>query len=730
MERLRNTALIALSFVGCAALSSDGGGGGGGAVAEPDYAFRERMADLHPNRLASDAAPPAADETVVDGSWRLVCESDDPVLLHGVCDLRDYFARSMGVSLKRGEGCRGVSGRVVSVAIDPALEPLQSKIAVSGDRVRVTGVTAREAMQGCYRLEDVLSARGRPALKRGSRTFTRMFSPRMTHSGWELEKFPDAYMDQLAHQGMDAILVFIADPPDVTRNGREDINALVERARVHGLDVYAYCAFPVKAAKYGPTEEEAEAWYDETYGSVIRNAPGIKGLVCVGESVGFPVKDGTSAGYWWGRQEERQAGKPLNGFYPTLEWVPWLEKVTKVTRKYNPALDVVFWTYNWYSRPAEVRLPLLEKIPTNITMLVTFAMGDVPEKKLGVDTWMWDYSITRPGPGAVFKSEAEIARRRGIRLYSMANCGGRTWDVGCAPCHPVPDRWISRFRNIRSAKDIFRLSGLMDSHHYGFQPNFISELAKSALTVETDDAALDEQLRAIASRDFGHSNVETVLSVWKDWSEAFYWHSAHHCDLAGPYRTGPVYPFVLPGGKRPLPLEPKYEYHDGKRYGDGWKFLEPEYEMPAQLLPSYIEMSLREVAAFERGCAKMEAAMAEVPEGKRVFAARMLANGKFHLATARTMLNAREFRLYGLDFISAQTSAKKRETLRKTLLAVLEREAENVRNTIPVVEVDSALGWEPIMLYVCRRPQLEWKLRQIEQARAAVSGWKQNAQRH
>ena len=43
----------------------------------------------------------------------------------------------------------------------------------------------------------------------------------MTHSGWEVEKFPDAYLDQLAHAGMDAILLFIADPPDVTRNGRE-----------------------------------------------------------------------------------------------------------------------------------------------------------------------------------------------------------------------------------------------------------------------------------------------------------------------------------------------------------------------------------------------------------------------------------------------------------------------------------------------------------------------------
>ena len=126
----------------------------------------------------------------------------------------------------------------------------------------------------------------------------------------------------------------------------------------------------------------------------------------------------------------------------------------------------------------------------------------------------------------------------------------------------------------------------------------------------------------------------------------------------------------------------------------------------------------------------MEAVMAQVPEGKRAFAARMLANGKFHLATARMMLNAREFRLAGLDLVSPDVADDRRESARKTLLSVLDREAENVRSTIPVVEVDSALGWEPIMLYVCRRPQLEWKLRQIEEARTVVSGWKQNAGRH
>ena len=46
-------------------------------------------------------------------------------------------------------------------------------------------------MQGCYRLEDLMTARGLPVVKVGTRTFTRMFSPRMTHSGWEIEKFPE-----------------------------------------------------------------------------------------------------------------------------------------------------------------------------------------------------------------------------------------------------------------------------------------------------------------------------------------------------------------------------------------------------------------------------------------------------------------------------------------------------------------------------------------------------------
>lgn len=42
------------------------------------------------------------------------------------------------------------------------------------------------------------------------------------------------------------------------------------------------------------------------------------------------------------------------------------------------------------------------------------------------------------------------------------------------------------------------------------------------------------------------------------------------------------------------------------------------------------------------------------------------------------------------------------------------KEKENGLDTIPLVEADSSLGFEPSMLYLTDRRHLEWKLRQID----------------
>ena len=41
-------------------------------------------------------------------------------------------------------------------------------------------------------------------------------------------------------------------------------------------------------------------------------------------------------------------------------------------------------------------------------------------------------------------------------------------------------------------------------------------------------------------------------------------------------------------------------------------------------------------------------------------------------------------------------------------------EMKNAEDTIPAVETDSRLGWEPSMEYVCDRWHLEWKQRQMK----------------
>ena len=45
---------------------------------------------------------------------------------------------------------------------------------------------------------------------------------------------------------------------------------------------------------------------------------------------------------------------------------------------------------------------------------------------------------------------------------------------------------------------------------------------------------------------------------------------------------------------------------------------------------------------------------------------------------------------------------------------IREEERANVLATIPLVEFDSSLGWEPTMGYVCDRENLEWKLNQCK----------------
>lgn len=624
--------------------------------------------------------------------WTFDVSSDAPVVRHGAEKLRDFLER------KCPSGCDEGVRRVV-IAVAPERDPLTSRIAVTDGEVRVTGATPRETLQGCYRLMDELEAGERPVFRKGTRTYTRMFSPRMVHSGYEIEKYTDEHMDEIARAGLDAILVYVNNPPDGTRNGRADFPALVKRAAVHGLDVYAYADFYWNPLLMNPCDPGAEENYDEVFGSIAKNAPGLKGIVCVGESCYFPKRGNLPPKFGAGRPDRSNSCKP------TLDWAEFLRLVTKVTRKYSPGFDVVFWTYNWCGKPEADRVALLEAIPTNVTVHVTFEMGAPAYVKDGVEFHVDDYSITEPGPGTTFVSEAEVCARRGIPLTAMSNTGGRTWDFGGMPFEPVPYVWMERFRRLRAARSRWGLKGLMDSHHYGFVPNFIADLAKVAFTCELGDREITEALRALAVREFGSSCADEGLATWKEWSEAFEWHSARAYDQYGPLRLGSTYPLLRPDEPFPPSPRPVYEFVNGRRNGNGWLYLNPRYRCPDDVCEGRIRTDARELALLESGNARLASLLGKVPADKVASVKRMLGYGRYMAAAVRTLWNVRRYRLACL----AKDDAERHR--------ILDDEDSNVRSLIPWVENDSRLGFEPSMRYVTDSFMLKWKLGLLSAAR-------------
>ena len=63
--------------------------------------------------------------------------------------------------------------------------------------------------------------------------------------------------------------------------------------------------------------------------------------------------------------------------------------------------------------------------------------------------------------------------------------------------------------------------------------------------------------------------------------------------------------------------------------------------------------------------------------------------------------------------MQVEPDAKKASMLLDEMVAIAEAEIENAKATIPLVEADSRLGWEPSMEYMTDKEHLLWKIEQM-----------------
>lgn len=672
---------------------------------EQKYEFRKRLRCIHKEKIRDFSLAPLDNELSFSEGVSIVLPEDaGKVILCAAKDFLDYLFTSMKVSasLTYNHGL----GIPVFLRVDHDID--SDYIINVTDSVEITGNSERAVAQALYCLEDRMNVRKAPFISKELISHTFMFSPRMVHSGYALDEFPDEHLSAIAHSGMDAILVFVRDV-NMTPSGFLDFNELISRASRYGLDVYAYSYYK---SELHPDDEGAGDFYDGTYGRLFRECPGFKGIILVGESVAFPSRDErVSPGNMSKAPDGIPYTKPRAGYFPCRDYPEWINCVKKSIRNYSPDADIVFWTYNWGYAPEKERLELIESLPKDISLMVTYEMFETYQVGSFKQT-VADYSLAFEGPGFYFESEAKAAAKRGIKLYAMTNTGGLTWDIGTIPYEPMPYQWMKRYSGLRKAHDEYGLCGLMESHHYGFWPSFIGDLAKQCFIAE--NISPEKCLNDVICSRFGSANMQEILEALKLWSEAIRHYTPSDADQYGAFRCGPSYPLCLIKEIKP-PAE------SFAHFGNRILFTTyPADYAPTTILPCGRGMlpSLRLNGELE-SLGKMQQYMEEGltilknitdPSAELMF---LINLGEYICCCVKTGIHAKQWYL--------TTSKLKTETNRHEVLDMIKEvrnlidaEMDNAKRALPLTERDSRLGWEPSMDYIGGSDNIKWKIRHLE----------------
>lgn len=686
-------------------------------MVERNYQFRERLLQVHkPDRRDWNVVP-AKGQILVDDSWQIcISKNAERVIVTAAKDMQDYLGASMGVELplKRCQDIAAaakeekklVLATVAELGEDAELDEPKSYRLTVGSNIVVNGFDARGAAQGWYFIEDLMNLESAPILD--TRTLVRksIFSPRMSHSGYGLDMFPDQYLAHLTHLGIDAILVF-TKAANKTPFGFCDFNELIYRAEGYGLDVYAYSY--LKSERH-PDDKDAAAYYDNMYGTVFKKCPGLKGIVMVGESVEFPSKDKRTTGRSFripnpdGLPDE----KPTPGWFPCYDYPQWVSLIRDTVHKYSPNADIVLWTYNWGYVEEEYRLEMLRNLPTDITLLVTFEMFE-KVRTGNVTSTCVDYTLSIPGPGKYFSSEAKLAKERGIKLYSQCNSGGLTWDIGVIPYLPTPSLWAGRMNALKKAHDDWGLSGLMENHHYGLWPSVISEMGKWLYWTPAPEP--EEILYKLAKRNFTEALAQQALEVWKLWCEGFSHYFSANEDQYGPFRVGPAYPLsIARRGKMNIPEEDYASFGSRICMTDYYPHERGRVSLGNFRFPHEIQELTEMKRLFDEGNKLLESIVDQLTGWRKKDAEYMLNLGRFISHCCTTTVHTKQFYIGISKIFSSTDESEIRETVAK-LQAICDEEIRNAEETIPLVEFDSRLGWEPSMEYMTDRAHLEWKIK-------------------
>ena len=682
---------------------------------EQNYDFRWRHWQVHKPGQRDAARQVAADEIIVTNEWRIGYAKGAPALFaKAAADFQDYLFVSMGVSVALTHE-RGA--RTLWLEEAPS-RPRGFSLAVSAEVVTVSAA-ACDVLRAVVYLEDVMNLAGAPVLQQGVCERTPLFDQIQIHSASGIDNYCDAELNAIVHAGYDTICIMVKDF-DETAAGHCDINDIIERADAFGLKSMI---FNYMECYHHPDEPDVQKHFDAVYGELFRRYPKAAGIGLCGESLEFPSRDPHTTGKKY--DESTVDGipdtRPSPGWYPCDDYPAYLERIRDAIHAVKPEATVEWSTYNWGYAPLELRRQFLSRLPKGLQLGVTYEIFSQRELE-GLQTPVMDYTISAVEPGYYFNSECAAARKLGIPITANCNVAGIAWDFGTVPYVPVPRRWARRLQRLRQAHDEWGVTRLYATHHYGYWNGVAADLVKWSCwrEVEPDYETL---LRQVARRDYGAERAEAALAAWRHWEEAMDHYTASNEDQYGPWRVGPAYPFIFQPNLSRTMSGKEIQFPTAPHAHFGWRIIKTFYtpyendeQSPGFLrYPAEIRSLTKMLELWNKGLDEARKAAELAEPRKKDEARRLEALGHFIRNFIVTTINIKKWWRANMAMQNCST-AEEAEKYLDEIESIARAEMENVRDTIPAVEFDSRLGWEPSMEYVCDKWHLEWKLRQLESA--------------
>ena len=632
---------------------------------------------------------------------------DNVVITHAKSDMDDFLKTAFGI---KGSD----NPLVIDITItDRGLEDVCgykgriTEIAENG--ISIKAFDERGAAQALYDLEDMMKEAKQPFLPICRFKNKPLFSPRMVHSAYAMDIYPAGYLQRLSKEGIDAIMLTATDINKVM-SGDRDINAITDLAAEYGIDVYAYWSKPLF---YSPEAEDAEEVYDKAYGEFFKAHNKVKGVILVGESINFPSKDERTTGrpYWECNDEDGlRDPRPSVSHFPCRDYPVWLNLVKKVIRRQKADADIVFWTYNWGFTAEKERLELIDSLPTDISLMATFEMFEELPTKYGITEKVCDYSVAFSGPGEYFLSEAKAAKKRGIRLYTQANSGGRTWDFGCMPFEPFPSQWLRRYDEMVRCNKEYGLVGVMESHQYGFTPSMITEIEKRAFNVYRKSS--NEILSSVID-SFSEGQTNECMKALEYWSEAIRLYMPTDHEQYCAMRVGPAYPLTLEYFVNPptslMPEGCVVPRGFTLEYGRATPMLfeEGKFTLHSIRIRAEIKILRDMIKLLKKGLSIFRALPRKNEEIRK-----LMNMGQYMVCCFTTDIHVKQLFILKHKLMIAATKKEVRKII-DGIRKIGNAEIKNAERALVCVDRDSALGFEPLMGYAGDRAHIEWKIRQV-----------------